>query len=362
MKQHSLERTTAWLTTWSLILLVAVAQEDVHPDVVAVVDVAGAVRPTPLWASSYSDGENCYCLPSLDSAIGNFVVETPLGWLTTQEVCDLLGTGPGRLGQPLYNDIQCGNGPPNADENEFLCPGRTDIGETGCGQIGPKWNFDNANLADGPPRLPSLPEDIHPDIVAVIDVVGGVTPNGRSWADSYSFGNKCYCATTFDHDIADVLVETPQGWMTIRQACELLGPGPGIEGRPVYNDIQCGNGPPNNAGDEHVCPGRTDVRRLERGRLASIFRPLFSRTVYNEMPHHDASPLYNSQLGPEGCGQIGPRWNFDAIKSLPPGSAPAALPSSLAAGAVSVPMLPGLGVITGYLFCVLNWQLFDLVP
>ncbi|EEC42872.1 predicted protein, partial [Phaeodactylum tricornutum CCAP 1055/1] len=236
------------------------------------------------------------------------------------------------------------------------------IGETGCGQIGPKWNFDNANLADGPPRLPSLPEDIHPDIVAVIDVVGGVTPNGRSWADSYSFGNKCYCATTFDHDIADVLVETPQGWMTIRQACELLGPGPGIEGRPVYNDIQCGNGPPNNAGDEHVCPGRTDVRRLERGRLASIFRPLFSRTVYNEMPHHDASPLYNSQLGPEGCGQIGPRWNFDAIKSLPPGSAPAALPSSLAAGAVSVPMLPGLGVITGYLFCVLNWQLFDLVP
>jgi hypothetical protein len=29
---------------------------------------------------------------------------------------------------------------------------------------------------------------------------------------------------------------------------------------------------------------------------------------------------------------------------------------------VPVPMLRGLGVITGYLFCVLNWQLFDLVP
>jgi hypothetical protein len=129
MKQYLLERTTAWLTTWSLILLVTVAQEDIHPDVVAVVDVAGGVRPTPLWASSYSDGENCYCLPSLDGTIGNFVVETPLGWLTTQEVCDLLGTGTGRRGRPLYNDIQCGNGPPDTDENEFLCPGRTDVSE-----------------------------------------------------------------------------------------------------------------------------------------------------------------------------------------------------------------------------------------
>jgi hypothetical protein len=199
-----------------------------------------------------------------------------------------------------------------------------------------------------------LPEDIHPDIVVVIDVEGGVTPNGRSWADSYSFGDRCYCATTFDHYIADVLVETPQGWITIRQACELLGSGPGIEGRPVYNDIQCGNGPPNNAGDEHVCPGRTDVRRLECGILANIFRPLFSRTAYNKMPHHDASSSYNTQLGPEGCGQIGPRWNFDVTESLPPGSAPTALPSSLAAVAVSVPMLPGVGVITGFLFCVLN--------
>ncbi|EEC46042.1 predicted protein [Phaeodactylum tricornutum CCAP 1055/1] len=158
---------------------------------------------------------------------------------------------------------------------------------------------------------------------------------GNRVMTGYSFGDKCYCATTFDHDIADVLVETPQGWMTIRQACEVLGPGPGIEGRLVYNDIQCGNGPPNNAGDEHVYPGRTDVRRLERGRLASIFRPLFSRTVHDEMPHHHASPLYNTQLGPEGCGQIGPHWNFDAIKSLPPGSAPMALPSSLAAGAAA---------------------------
>jgi hypothetical protein len=129
MKQHQLARTTAWLLTICLILLVVVAQEDVHPDVVAVLDVAGGLRPKPRWASSYSDGENCYCLPFLDGTIGNFVVETELGWLTTQEVCDLLGPGPGRRGRPVYNDIQCGNGPPNDDENEFLCPGRTDVSD-----------------------------------------------------------------------------------------------------------------------------------------------------------------------------------------------------------------------------------------
>jgi hypothetical protein len=59
----------------------------------------------------------------------------------------------------------------------------------------------------------------------VIDVVGGVTLNGRLWVNGYSIADRCYCATTFDHDIADVLVETPLGWMTIRQAYAVLGPG-----------------------------------------------------------------------------------------------------------------------------------------
>ncbi|EEC44030.1 predicted protein [Phaeodactylum tricornutum CCAP 1055/1] len=322
MKQYLLERTTAWLTTWSLILLVAVAQKDVHPDVVAVVDVAGGVQPTPLWASSYSDGENCYCLPSLDSAFGNFVVETPLGWLTMQELCDLLGTGPGRLGQYLYNDIQCGNGPPNADENEFLCPGRTDIGETGCGQIGPKWNVDNAYLADaGPPRLPLLPEDVQPETVAVIDVVGGVTLNGR--------------LNTFGMDDDSASLRGTWTWV------------------PVWKEDRCTM--TYSAGVDHLIMQEMRMPVLEE------LIPLFPWTCCDEMPHHDASPLYNTQLGPEGYGQIGPRWNFDVTKSLPPGSAPMALPSSLAAVAVLVPMLPGVGVITGLLFCVLNWHIFDLV-
>lgn len=115
---------------------------------------------------------------------------------------------------------------------------------------------------------------VHPDIRHVAEVVGA-SPEGLSWADSYSVGDRCYCdkVTTFDHHIGPVYVQTPVGWKTVMQICQMLGPGPGIQNRPIYNDIQCGNGPPNDAGDEHTCPGRVDI-------------------------------------GPEGCGHIGPKWNF----------------------------------------------------
>jgi hypothetical protein len=95
------------------------------------------------WADSYSDGDSCYCASTFDHNIGNVVVDTPLGRMTVKEVCDLMGAGPhGREGRPIYNDIQCGNGPPyaaNSDETE--CPGRTEYGKEGCKYIGPKWNF-----------------------------------------------------------------------------------------------------------------------------------------------------------------------------------------------------------------------------
>ncbi len=118
--------------------------------------------------------------------------------------------------------------------------------------------------------------DTHPDIVKTIDVPGR-NPGGRSWADSYSVGNACYCVTTFDHNIGGIVVDTPDGPKTVREVCDIIGDGPGIEGRPIYNDIQCGNGPPNDAGDEDDCPGRVDIGR-------------------------------------EGCGQIGPMWNFAAAR------------------------------------------------
>ncbi|MEM8923403.1 MAG: hypothetical protein AAGD35_07850 [Actinomycetota bacterium] len=125
----------------------------------------------------------------------------------------------------------------------------------------------------GPPTT-MLPDGVHPDIVKVIEVSG--EDPGAGWMDSYSVGDKCYCATTFDHNIGGILVDTPVGKKSVREVCDQVGDGPGPAGRPVYNDVQCGNGPPNDAGDEDSCPGRVDIGR-------------------------------------EGCGHIGPTWDLSVF-------------------------------------------------
>lgn len=132
-------------------------------------------------------------------------------------------------------------------------------------------------LSTAPQLQPARAQRVHPDIRRVVNVTGQM-PGGFGWADSYSMGEHCYCdlklgAQTFDHGIGLFMVKTPNGWKSVEAVCKMLGPGPGINGRPVYNDVQCGNGPPNDAGDEHTCPGRVDI-------------------------------------GIEGCGHIGPKWNF----------------------------------------------------
>ncbi|MEM6928580.1 MAG: hypothetical protein AAF602_16710 [Myxococcota bacterium] len=99
---------------------------------------------------------------------------------------------------------------------------------------------------------------------------------GPGWADSYAVDGRCYCDTTFDHAIGDVIVETPRGPRTVRAICDAIGAGPGADGHPAYNDVQCGNGPPNNAGDEDWCPGRVDQGR-------------------------------------DGCCTIGPRWDLSVV-------------------------------------------------
>lgn len=119
--------------------------------------------------------------------------------------------------------------------------------------------------------LPVSGRPPHPDIQAVVPVEGD-TPegNGNSWADSYSVSDRCYCAMTYDHAIDAVMVETPIGFMSVKQACEMIGPGPGKKGNPIYNDIQCGNGPPNNAGNEQQCPGRVDLGRKRCGHIGPL--------------------------------------------------------------------------------------------
>ena len=114
------------------------------------------------------------------------------------------------------------------------------------------------------------------DNTTIADVPGRDDANPYSWWDSYSVNERCYCNSTLDHKIGDVLVETVLGTLTVRRVCNLLEEmgQPGAVGRPRYNDIQCGNGPANDAGDETTCPGRVEY-------------------------------------GAEGCAYIGPTWKLD---------------------------------------------------
>jgi hypothetical protein len=253
------------------------------------------------WADSYSDGDSCYCKSTFDHNIGVVIVDTPLGPMSVKEVCDLLGDGPnGSDNRPIYNDIQCGNGPANEAGDEGTCPGRTEYGQDGCKYIGPKWNFDPYMNPPGPaptaaavqqsptqpavssPTTPSPPTTtttttapLSLDLTQILSNVTGNPNVAAYWADSYSVGDSCYCMSTFDFGIGDVVVDVWGENKTVHEICDMLGPGPGASGRPIYNDIQCGNGPANAAGDESTCPGRTEY-------------------------------------GQEGCNHIGPKWNLTA--------------------------------------------------
>lgn len=131
--------------------------------------------------------------------------------------------------------------------------------------------------------------------------VTGMATVRSSWSDSYSVGNACYCESTFDHSVGDIQVVTPLSstTMTVRQVCDLLGPGPGSTNRPKYNDVQCGNGPPYastpvKVSDEISCPGRVEY-------------------------------------GIEGCKYVGPKWNFQPFMPTPP------RPTAPAPRAVAIP-------------------------
>ncbi len=131
------------------------------------------------------------------------------------------------------------------------------------------------------------PPGTHPDIVSISPTANtSLNPGGIGWADSFSHNGTCWCdSSNYDHNIGPVQVSTPVGTRTVFQVCEAQkasGNKPTrASGDPVYNDVQCGNGPPNDAGDEDPdqCPGRTDI-------------------------------------GGQGCGHIGPVWDFSAFDDL----------------------------------------------
>jgi hypothetical protein len=110
-------------------------------------DAIAQWNPKPGWKDSYAVGGKCYCDSNgYDHGLDRKTAPTPLGPKNVVEICDAikakLGTG-STQGRIPYNDIQCGNGPANdaPDEAPSACPGRVDIGPSGCQQKGPKWDL-----------------------------------------------------------------------------------------------------------------------------------------------------------------------------------------------------------------------------
>ncbi len=257
-----------------------------HPDIVNMLNIRlGDIPYGPdaqWWGDSYSVGDQCFCDTTFDHDLDLIDVDTPLGTMNVREACALIGDGPGSDGRPRYNDVQCGNGPVNGQPDEDFCPGQinapgtTEQQRLACNNVGPKWNFDAIErpVAEDPVT--------HPDIVSTLDtplVDILYAPDAKWWGDSYSVGDQCFCDTTFDHEIGGVQVDTPLGTMNVEQACELVGKGPGSDGRPRYNDVQCGNGPVNGTVDEGFCPGQINVVGTDEERRL-------------------------------GCNNIGPTWKF----------------------------------------------------
>ena len=101
-----------------------------------------------------------------------------------------------------------------------------------------------------------------------------------NWKDSYAVDGVCYCdSSNYDHNLSSKTAPTPIGELNVVQICQdieaVLGKGP-RSGRIPYNDIQCGNGPANDAADEKGCPGRVDI-------------------------------------GSAGCDDIGPKWDLASV-------------------------------------------------
>ncbi len=91
-----------------------------------------------------------------------------------------------------------------------------------------------------------------------------INPGGAGWADSYQANNLCWCSTTFDHGLNDINVTSfviNGEKRNIEDICDELKNHPSFRalasGDPLYNDIQCGNGPANAdyRNDETYCPG-----------------------------------------------------------------------------------------------------------
>ena len=165
--------------------------ENLTAGVVTYTPIKGTNEPEPLgvnWMDSYVANGKCFIESKLSYAVRDIRVSTSIGNITVEKANEYLRSDPDfrlrQRGDPIYNDVQCGNGPATdtgEEDNIGGCPGRVDLGREGCAVVGPEWNFNfiqDITLAAG--STPSLSD-------LVVDATS-ITPNNvvnqaKSWRD-----------------------------------------------------------------------------------------------------------------------------------------------------------------------------------
>ena len=105
-----------------------------------------------IWQGSYSANGQCFCSGEVPATLASKIVPTPIGGQTIKQVCAKVGEGPelqkqaGLFNHPVYEDLQCGNGPhaASSQKRDAACIGSLDGGFDSCVPIGPEWDLKQA--------------------------------------------------------------------------------------------------------------------------------------------------------------------------------------------------------------------------
>jgi len=123
-------------------------------------------NPQPNWKDSYEANGHCWCESTFDHDLDDKKVLINGVPYSVVDICDELEKHPEYRAfdndDSPYNDIQCGNGPFNNAADESGCPGRVDLGSSGCDQIGVTWDMDWLStrerfIGDNPPDPLAIP-------------------------------------------------------------------------------------------------------------------------------------------------------------------------------------------------------------
>jgi hypothetical protein len=139
------------------------------------------------------------------------------------------------------------------------------IGSSAPGQITVTTPTVSVPVVVTPVVVVDTPEEVVVPPVTVVDPVAPVTAKytgpapQASWKDSYSVNGVCYLDGGTDHNALSMLWTIDGVTRTVGAWIPFIKTGPGRGNNHIYNDVQCGHGPANDAGDEDAypvgCPG-----------------------------------------------------------------------------------------------------------